>query len=849
MNRLQSFQVFPAIPATLSFLEVLARNLWWCWRLNAIELFRRMHPRLWTKSGRNPLLFLTMISQERMVELAHNASFLAHLERVRKSYEDEVVAPHEPPDPLYRPGESIAYFSMEFGIHESLPLFAGGLGILAGEHLKAASDLGLPLVGVGLFYRKGYFRQYLDAFGWQQEEYPETDLFSFPGARVKDTGGGELTVEIDGPDGKIRAALWKVMVGRIPLILLDTNLVENPPEIREITSHLYAGEPRKRLAQEILLGIGGIRALKALDKFPTIAHMNEGHSSFSSLERLAQTMSLYNVDLRAALEIVPRTSIFTTHTPVAAGHDEFSPEQVRPYLLSFQDRFNLSADKILSWGQPLGAGPEAPFSLFVLGMRMAQYRNGVSELHGAVARRMWSHVWPGRPEDEIPISHITNGIHIPSWISIENAQLFERYIDPNWHLHNWQQEITQRIDDIYDDELWRAHESNRVRLVRICRELMALQYGRRQAAKALILNAESVLDPDVLTISFARRFTGYKRANLLFQDPGRLEALLTSDSRPVQFVFAGKAHPKDDQGKEFIKDIIHFCQRANIGHRMVFLEDYDIHIARALVQGSDVWLNTPRRTFEACGTSGMKAAVNGVLNLSVLDGWWSEAYSADRGWVIGQDVDYHDPVYQDAVESQALYNILENDVIPLFYDRKNGGVPVRWIKMMKESIKMVLNYFCTHRMVERYEKKYYLPAVGQHRAILSNGAEAVKKIINQRRRLRESWKHIQVKGPFRVSDGPFRVGETFDITAEITLGGLLPEEVVVELYYGQLKSVDKVLASRTEQLGVLEERGHGQYLYGGKLVCDQTGQYGLTVRVTARGDDFVKFTPGFVTWA
>jgi len=849
MSNLQTFQVFPAIPEKLSFLVTLSRNLWWCWHLDAIELFRRIDPKLWAQAGRNPFAFSTLIPQQRLEELSKDESFIAHLVRVKGRFENEIATPSSRPLSFYREREVIAYFSMEFGIHESLPLFAGGLGVLAGDHLKASSDMGLPLVGIGLLFRQGYFHQFLDDDGWQQEEYPENDFFHLPLSRAKNSSGEEVKIKLEGPDGDIHAVVWKISVGRIPLFLLDANIPENPPEIRDITASLYSGEPKTRLAQEVLLGIGGIRAMEALGINPTICHLNEGHSAFSGIERLAQTMSNHEVDLQEAKEIIPRATIFTTHTPVAAGYDEFPPDLVKPYLSSLQERLKTSLEDIISWGQPKGSASDAPFAMFILGLRLSQYHNGVSELHGQVARRMWSKVWPGWPEDEIPISHVTNGVHIPSWISIENALLFERYLGPEWYLHSWSSDIAQGLDGIYNEELWRSREMSRARLIRTCREIMLKQYGRRNAPKAMMQDAASVFDPDVLTIGFARRFAAYKRANLLFKDPARLEAIVNSDTHPVQFIFAGKAHPKNNEGKELIKQIVQNARKSNFRHRIVFLEDYDIGIARHLIQGSDVWLNTPRRPLEACGTSGMKAAINGALNVSILDGWWCEGYSEERGWAIGSGEEYTDHEYQDATESQALYNVLENDVIPCFYDRKNGEAPERWIKMMKASMKMAMENFCSHRMVEKYEKDVYQPAIQRSRSILVNNAKAAKSLVKQRQRLLSLWNNIQIKHPFRKAAAPFRVGDSFQVMSEIFLGELRPNEVNVELYYGRLKTIDTVSAGKTVPMTVQEKRGNGHYLYGCTLTCDATGRFGFTVRITPTGDHRIRYTPGLITWA
>lgn len=849
MSHIQTYQVFPAVPKQLRFLEILSRNLWWCWHLDAIELFRRIDPVLWDASGRNPIKFSTLIPQDRLEKLADDESFLAHQERIRQLFELEVESRPEPSNsPLGNDG-LIAYFSMEFGIHESLPLFAGGLGILAGDHLKAASDLGLPLVGVGLLYRCGYFHQYLDPNGWQQEEYPETDYYHLPLRRAKNGNGNEIRVTLAGPDGDIHATVWKIMIGRIPLYLLDTNIQENSPEIRDITYRLYDGGQKQRLAQEVLLGIGGMRALAALDIEPTVCHMNEGHSAFAGLERLAHIISKKGVKLNAALEIVPRTTVFTTHTPVAAGHDEFAPELVEPYLRGLEGQLGTSKQDILSWGQAAGAETNGLLSMFILAIHMAQYCNGVSELHGSVARRMWSKVWPGRPEDEVPITHITNGVHIPSWISIENSLLFERYLGPDWYLNTENGEIVKRIDEIYGEELWRAHEMSRSRLVRTCRKLLVKQYDRQNAPKSMMEQAESALDPNLLTIGFARRFATYKRANLLLLDPDRLEALITDSKHPVQFIFAGKAHPKDDAGKELIKRLIEFSRRPDVGRRMVFIEDYDINIARHLYQGADVWLNTPRRPFEACGTSGMKAAVNGVLNLSVLDGWWCEGFSEERGWRIGNGEEYAEHTYQDAVEGQALYNILENDVIPCFYERKHGEIPDRWLGMMKESMKMGMLDFGSHLMVSNYADRFYQPATFQYHTLLANKGKAAKSLAMQHERLRSNWKQIHIAQPVPEKTGPFRVGETFQVTCEVDLGALTPDEVDVEIYYGLLKSIDTLSASETELMNVAEDRSNGNYRYSCALTCRISGRYGFTARVIPRGDDWIRFEPGLISWA
>jgi glycogen phosphorylase len=849
MEHIKTFHVYPKLPGSLSFLGVLSRNMWWSWKPDAIELFRRVEPRLWEASGRNPIVFATQVSQERLQKLAEDDSFLANLERVKQQFKERVLSPVDHARTPYGADTRIAYFSMEFGIHESLPLFAGGLGVLAGDHLKSASHYGLPLVAVGLLYRQGYFQQFLDPSGWQQESYPEIDFYHLPLQRVKNDMGAGLRINVTGPEGDILADVWKIMIGRIQLVLLDTNLLDNPPAVRNITAKLYNSEPGIRLAQEVLLGIGGMRALAAMGIEPTVIHMNEGHSTFANVQRLIQVMEKHNLDRDTAMEVVARTSVFTTHTPVAAGHDEFHIDLVRPYIKPLAAQLNITEEQLLSWGQIDGKEPHGPFSMFILGLHMSQYCNGVSELHGKVARHMWSHVWPKRADEDTPISHVTNGIHVSSFIAPEIVMLFERYLGPEWHFSSRKPVNIERIDDIYDEELWRAHEMSRTRLVSNVRDLLVKQYGRRNAPIAVMKAAETALDPEVLTIGFARRFATYKRANLIFRDPDRWNALIADKSRPVQIIFSGKAHPQDNEGKELIKNIIEFSRRHNLRNRIVFLENYDMGIARHLVQGVDIWLNTPRRPLEACGTSGMKASINGVLNVSILDGWWSEGYDSTRGWRIGNGEEYSDPGYGDAVESQALYNVLENKVIPCFYDRGAGNMPSEWIAKMKASMKMAMTDFCSHRMVGEYQRRFYLPAVRRRRELLADAAQEAKRLSVLHARLKALWSEIQIQPPERDAEGPFQVHDRFQVSANVRLGAIRPDEVKVELYYGLIKSLNQLKEETTLEMDMVEDRGEGDYLYRCTLICTDSGRYGFTVRVVPNADDWIRTTPGLLTWA
>ncbi len=850
MDKIQIFDVAPAIPEKLAFLETLANNLWWSWNHDAIELFRRIDREHWKQADRNPVVFLQRIPQKHLSELIADESFMAHLERVRTAFEKSVLNPRDKLPFAYQENEVIAYFSAEFGVHESVPLFAGGLGVLAGDHLKAASNMGLPLVAVGLLYRHGYFRQHLNNDGWQQESYPPNEIHNLPVSQARDADGNDLIISVPVPDGELRALVWKVQIGRIPLYLLDADMPENSDELREVTAQLYGGGEQTRLLQEFLLGIGGMRALSAMNIHPTVCHMNEGHSAFISLERIHRLMTLHELDLDTALAVVRRTNVFTTHTPVAAGHDEFRIDMVHPYLEPLQEKLGVEADKILEWGRLFGDHSKAPFSMTVLALHMAQDCNGVSELHGQVARRMWRPMWPGKPEHEIPISHITNGVHTPSWISGEHALLFDRYLGPNWHLQPCSTDMAERIDRIPDDELWRAHQLCRTRLIRECRSRYVQQLTERNARQSEIEQARSILDPNALTIGFARRFAAYKRATLIFSDPERIEAMLSSSEQPIQLILAGKAHPADDEGKELIRRIVRFMQREGVNHRVLFIEDYNIDIARFLLQGVDVWLNTPRRPQEASGTSGMKAAVNGALNVSILDGWWCEGYDKSRGWRIGNGEEYEDTGFQDEIESKALYMLLEEQVIPLFYNRSQEQIPVEWVAMMKESIKMSFSMFSSHRMVREYETRYYSQAIERYRELRADHWTVARNLAKHLQRLRTHWQSIRINTPVpEMPDGRLRVGDSFHVSAVVSLGALHPNEVLVECYYGELHSAASMSNAQRQQMTPGEVLENGEQRYECTIRCQQTGRFGLTARVMAQGDTWTRNQPGLITWA
>ena len=849
MNGIQLFSVSPAIPAQLAFLEKLSRNMWWSWNHDAIELFRRIDPKAWKESGHNPIDFLSRVPQKTLEALAEDDGFLSHQEQVMERFDLEVVK-HKNGSPRRPQSDCIAYFSLEYGIHESVRFYAGGLGCLAGDFLKEASDMDLPLVAVGLLYLQGYFQQCLNNDGWQQETYLENDLHQLPISEVFDAQNKKIRVKLPLPEGALLAAVWRLDVGRIPLYLLDTNIPENPPDMRRITLRLYEADRLLRIRQELLLGIGGFRALIAAGFNPSVCHMNEGHAAFLGLERVSHAMKTLSLDRKTAMEIVPRTGVFTTHTPVPAGNETFSVDLVKQHLKPLEKELGIEADTAVSWGQsPVNHDNHHELSMTVLGLRMADHSNGVSRLHGRVARRMWAHLWPERPADEIPICHITNGVHISSWLSSDMILLFDKYLGPEWRDNPAENGVLSRVLNIPDDELWHAHQLGRARMIRRARELGEQQLTNRNAPRADVAKIKSIFHYDVLTLVFARRFASYKRAALLLQDQARFEALLSDKEHPIQVVFAGKSHPADNIGKDIIRQIVHFSRKPSIRHRIMFVENYDILTARYFAQGADVWLNTPRRPQEASGTSGMKAAVNGCLHLSVLDGWWDEGYDESRGWSIGNGEEYDNQEYNDMIEAQALYNLLEDEIVPCFYERPDGDVPCEWTQKMKASISMALADFTSHRMLTQYDDMFYKKARRAYDELTPNKAEKARKLVAQHDRLDALWQEVKIASPEADKDvSLLHVGDKFNVRVRVHLGQLTPEEANVEVYYGQVSSDNKITRSFSEPMSLAESRSDGWHVYRHEIVCRTSGRCGFTARVTPRGDEWRSVMPGFITW-
>ncbi len=856
MRMLKTFSVSPLLPSRLKVLQDLAHNIWWAWHPNAIDLFRRLDNELWEQLNHNPVALLGTIEQEKLKAASEDEGFLAHMQRVLDEFETYMTEPRwfqktypEGLKDFQGNPLTIAYFSAEFGLTDCLPIYSGGLGLLAGDHLKSVTDLGLPLVGVGLLYSQGYFRQYLNADGWQQEAYPYYDYANTPAELCFNEDGTPMSIELDYPDHKVSVQIWQIKIGRIKLYLMDTNVPSNSPADREITARLYGGDLEMRIRQEILLGIGGIRVLAKLGISPTVCHINEGHSAFLGLERIRRLMESRGLSFDEAREATSAGNVFTTHTPVPAGNDVFPSSMIEKYFSSYYSSLGLSRKQFMALGRQNSNDENEPFCMTVLALRLALNCNGVSRLHGDVSRRMWQRVWPEVPIDEVPVKYITNGVHTTSWISHDMVDLLERYLGLKWRDNPADKKIWDRVSRIPDAELWRTHERRRERLVEFARRRLRQQLIKRGATKTEIQQAEEVLDPEALTIGFARRFATYKRGTLLMRDVDRFVRLLTDTRRPVQFIFAGKSHPRDAEGKDLIRQIIHLARREDIRRKVVFLEDYDINVARYLVQGVDVWLNTPRRPMEASGTSGMKVACNGGLNMSILDGWWDEGYNTENGWAIGSGEMYDDTQYQDQVESQAIYDTLEKEVVPLFFDRGPDNLPRKWIEKMKCSLATLSSEFNTTRMVREYTQRFYVSAAEWMIKMTENDFAHAIHLAHWKQSLYKSWAAIRFDAVEQASPDKLTVGNQLEIRASVRLGDLKPEDVDVQLYSGRIDGHGQLTQTQAVPMECVHSNSH-VHLFKGSVPCTKTGIHGYGVRVVPKNPDLPNpYEPGLILWA
>lgn len=846
MKAIRSFTVRTELPAKLSPLQAIATNLRWSWDDRARRLFRWVDADLWEASDHDPVRLLAEVSPGRLAELADDPSFLGFLDEMH----DDLKRYLESPGWLQLRGETplraVAYFSPEFGISEALPQYSGGLGVLAGDHLKAASGLALPLTGIGLFYRQGYFRQSFTRDGYQQEQYPVLDPFTMALTLVKDDQGADVHIRVDLAGSTLCARIWRANVGRITLYLLDADIDHNDTEGRSVTDRLYGGGEEHRIRQEILLGIGGVRALVATSTETQVFHTNEGHAGFLGLERIRGYMTQHALSFSEAIEATRAGTVFTTHTPVPAGIDRFPRALMEKYFTRWCAEVGVSMDEFMSLGHEPGDADDAPFNMAVMGLRLAGQANGVSKLHGKVSRDMFSNLWPGVPEAEVPIGSVTNGVHARTWTAIQFGELYSRYVLPEWPEagpDRW-----ARIHDCPDDVLWKVKEETRSRMITFIRERSRAAAEGRGLSGADLSWCDRVLDPAVLTIGFSRRFATYKRATLLLSDPERFKRLLLDPDRPVQFVFAGKAHPADQLGKELIKQIINFSADPAVRHRIVMVENYDIGVARMLYMGSDVWLNNPRRPMEACGTSGEKATLNGALNLSILDGWWDEMAIAAKpgtpanGWSIPSTESAGSIEERDRCEANALFELLEREVLPLFYDRPEGLLPRRWIFKMKTSLATLGHQVMASRMVKDYTTDFYEPAA--RRADMMNVEEA-RSLAEWKHRVRSAWSGVKIAHVDFEGEEIADVGAIHSVSAHIELGSISATDVRVELIHGTVGLNDELSDTAiTAMVPTPDGRFRGEW------ASHRNGRNGFTVRIVPAHPQVANWAEvGTVTWA
>jgi starch phosphorylase len=837
----RAFEVTAELPPDLADLKRLARNFWWTWDHGARDLFKAVDQTSWQQSGHNPVAFLNRVRPARWAQLAQDTALAARVHDVAAAFDAYMTGPTwfgaRYPELVH--GRSIAYFCFEFGITEGLPIYSGGLGVLAGDHLKAASDLGLPLVGVGLLYNRGYFRQRLTFDGWQQEIYPQNDFYEMPLTLVRGQDGKPVRIDVEFPDRVVTLQVWRADVGRVALYLLDSNVLENQPGDQGITDSLYGGDVEMRLRQEMILGIGGMKALEAIGIRPAVCHMNEGHAAFLSIERIRQLMAEFGCDYRTARQVAVAGNVFTTHTPVPAGFDLFQPEVLERYMGKSIANVGLPFANFLKLGRMNPQDNGQNFNMAILAMEMADRVNAVSKLHAEVSRNLFSERWPTYPDDEVPIVPVTNGIHTQTWVSRRMANLFDDYLGPAWRIAPENPESWAAIENVPDEELWIHREALRADLVRFIRQRSAGRLGEL---------APALFDPRVLTIGFARRFATYKRGSLMLADRERLRRLLFHAERPVQIVISGKSHPRDDGGKHIIQDLIRFIQAEGNASRTVFLEDYDMRIARALVQGVDLWLNNPRRPYEASGTSGMKVVPNGGLNVSVLDGWWDEAYEPGLGWAIGERTQTGDQAQQDDLDSRSLYSRLENEISPTFYRRSSNGVPTEWVRMIKNSIRRLAAQFSSNRMVAQYANEIYVPAMTSFEELSADGCAGAKRALEWRDRVTSDWKAVGVISVTDTAGVNNVMGDAVQVRAVVELGSISPTDVRVQAVVGKVGPNRELMHTRVTDL--LRISGEGsRHVFGGAIGCDFPGHQGYTVRlVPYHPDVLIPNELQLVTW-
>jgi glycogen phosphorylase len=822
---LKEFLVRPALPPAIGRLSELGQNLLWSWDHNLRGLFRRLDPAIWKASNHNPVVMLGRVPQATLERAAADPRFLALYRRATEALDAYTSAQSNAPTNML-----VAYFSMEYGLLDCMPIYSGGLGVLSGDHLKAASDSMLPLVGIGLLYQKGYFHQTLGPDGWQHERTPVNDFYSLPITPLTQEDGSELLVSVTLAGVPVFVKVWRIDVGRVKLYLLDTNTAQNERlDHREITNQLYGGDRHTRIRQEIVLGIGGLRALKELGLQPTLYHMNEGHSAFLALERIRVLIKEQQLSFEEALDAARTNNVFTTHTSVPAGIDLFDSGLMWEYFQDYCRECEFSFDQLLALGRRNPGDSQEPFSMAVAAVKMSAYRNAVSRLHRRVSQQMWESLWPSLPVWEVPITSITNGVHLPTWINGDLAGVYDQYLQPDWREGNFDAKLWEQIGEIPDTELWEAHRRHKRRMIAFIRERAAASAMEHNAPVAEVRRLQEVLDPETLTIGFGRRFATYKRATLIFRDLARLKKILLNPRMPVQLVMAGKAHPQDTPGKSLIKDIVQISRDPELSHRVVFVEDYGIHVAREMVQGVDVWLNTPRRGEEACGTSGMKSGMNGVLNLSIADGWFDEAAEQSGGWMIG-DREPYSPELEDT-HAAGFYSLLENEIVPLYYDGREQGVPVEWMRRVKQSLRFISSHYNCQRMVNEYRTQLYEPAHRGYVAMMQDGFAAARDRASWTRTVTEKWPRVGFTSAGIGPDGSVSTGSPVPLRAEVELAGLGPEDVRVEAVVGRVGAEGDLEETEVLTLAPLEQHGT-VFLFGRDFAPMTTGRLGYSLRVS-----------------
>ncbi|AEF95308.1 alpha-glucan phosphorylase [Desulfotomaculum nigrificans CO-1-SRB] len=844
MYPFRTVSVMPELPERIARLSELARNLWFSWCLRSQELFSRVDRVLWEKVNHNPVKFLLHVDGNKLKHAAADPDYLAHYDMVMNLLDEymhrETWFEKVHPDLT---NQLVAYFSAEFGIHESNPVYSGGLGLLAGDHSKSASDLGLPLVGVGILYKQGYFCQKINREGWQEAHYSFMDFNEMPVIPARGQDGQEVIITVPLPGRDLFIKVWQLQVGRVSIYFLDADLTANSREDRLLTAKLYGGDQATRISQEIILGIGGVKALRRLGITPAAWHINEGHAAFIIVERIRELVQS-GVAFPTACEAVRSNTIFTTHTPVPAGHDVFSPEMIDQYLGHLYGQLGIDRDRFmaLGWDQE-----RQGFNMTRLALNHSAFTNGVSKLHGQVTKQMFRHLYKDIPLEEIPIYSITNGVHTETWAAREMKLLFEKYIGPDWRENISDQSRWQKVYEIPDRELWQTHMILKERMIKFVQHNLCQRMERNFQPIELIRESAGYLSKDVLTIGFARRFATYKRANLLLRDKERLARLVNDPRQPVQIIFAGKAHPADRPGQELIKQICDLAEDERFRGKVVMVENYDINVSRHLLQGVDVWLNTPRRPMEASGTSGQKAAINAVINCSILDGWWPEAYNGENGFAIGVDKEYNNEEIQDREDAESLYDLLEQVIVPYYYRRVNG-VPREWVRRMKDCLATIPWKFSTERMVKEYTQRFYLPAAQRGVAFMANSCQLASQIQRHKQFLRDNWQQISFRSLRVHEPAVLKVGSEIFIEAELYLGFLKPQDVIVEVVYGQVGDHglnNSVLMPMT----LSQELGDNVYQYTSNLVLIQ-GISGYTVRVRPDNPHFVShFELPLVKWA